>query len=264
MFVHICGTRAASREDGQPAKWPTGDLKYHESLSFARLTREQIAAAYGRAAAQWCAVAGLQLSRTENIDDADIVATTGYIDGPGGVLALSDLPYGATESSVMRQTFDVEDWGPETLDMLEACICHEIGHALGLEHIPGVGALLDPYIVPGRDAPQSPDIEAMQARYGAPVATVNPTVPASPAEASALETIGAKYAPYVVGAVADALVVAAGKIEAGYSIAVDFQSIVNSLSASLSAVLFPAIGVVTDLPQALRECAKGLAYSVRK
>ncbi len=264
MFVHVCGTRAASREDGALAKWPMNHLTYFEDLAWPRLSREQVAWAFDTAAAHWVAVAGVVLTRVNTVEEAHIVARNGAIDGRGGILALSDLPYGASEQTIARQTFDsAEDWGPETLGMLQACICHELGHALGLEHIAGVGALLDPFIVPGREAPQQPDIEAMQSRYGANfIAAPNPE-PMAPAEVSALEQAGANYAPFVVGCVADAFVKAASGVEAGHMLAIDYEAIVDSLNQSLAVVLFPQIDPA-NVAGSLREMAKGLAYSTRK
>ena len=200
--VLVCGCKASEVVPGVVARWPVGtEITYFEDLVFDGLTRAQVEACYDLAVGQWAAVSGLKFRRVADFGKARIVARNGRIDGVNGVLALSDLPYGATAYSVMSQVFDpAEPWSQEDIHMLHGCMCHEIGHALGLEHIVNSGALMDPYIVAGRWRPQAVDIAAIQAIYGPPVVAQASTL--SDAE---LASIGREFVPVVCGAFAESL-----------------------------------------------------------
>lgn len=167
--VLTCRARELDRADAGLCRWPFSTILYFEDLAFDGLDRATIAATYDAAAAAWAAICGIAFVRVSDPDIADIVAHTGPIDGPFGVLADSELPCGASASTTLSQLFDdAEPWSQEDLSILLACITHELGHAIGLEHLPGVGALMDPVIHPGVSAPQSPDIAEARRRYGLP------------------------------------------------------------------------------------------------
>jgi predicted Zn-dependent protease len=265
MYFHVCGTPSREIAAGSIAKWPMDRVTYYESIEIPGLTRDQVAAAYDRAAQQWSEVAGVEFARVEDPAKANIVATSGPIDGAYGVLAYSELPYGAQATSVMHQMFDdSEPWSTEGFDMFVACMCHEIGHALGLEHIPNAGALMDPYIVPGRVAPQPPDIAAMRALYGPPP-VLRPVPVPTPDPGDPFEALGRRFAPYVIGPFADSLVREARSIEAGdgtfmaRAYAKDAaDKLLSTCWESLSTPLCARLRIA-QWPGALRKVAKGLA-----
>jgi hypothetical protein len=208
VYIHACGTPEHQEAAGTLCKWPQGRVTYHEDLAFVGLTRDQVSACYDRAAQQWAAVCGLEFVRVASPAGANIVARNGAIDGPYGVLAQSQLPCGVSADSTMEQEYDnSEPWSQEGLDMLVACMCHEIGHAIGLNHLPGTGALMEPIIVAGRSRPQPADIAEAQARYGPPKPTAAP--------ADGFQALGKSFAPYVVGPFCDGLVQAAKQLEQG-------------------------------------------------
>ena len=98
--------------------------------------------------------------------------TTRRIDGSGQVLAWSEFPAGTrsvTQKYDTSERFVVAEsptW-PQ-IDLL-AVACHEIGHALGLDHDrEGSGSLMEPVYKPGRRVPQQRDIMRIQALYGIP------------------------------------------------------------------------------------------------
>lgn len=210
MSVHRCGTPELAETPGTVVRWPQSTITYFESLSFQGVPRDVVSRAYDAACRQWAAVAGLTFKRLSDPRGANIVAVTGPIDGPYGVLAQSDLPVGASAASVMQQLYDdAEPWYAEDPAMLVACMCHEVGHALGMSHIPNENALLDPIIVPGRSTPQAPDVADIQGRYGPPTA-------AAP-HLDDFVALGASFTPYILGPIADALVAAAKLLDAGTS-----------------------------------------------
>jgi hypothetical protein len=259
MYVHVCGNSAKETTSDGKARWPLGTVvQYFEDLTFTGLTRDQIAECYDRACAQWSAVCNLQFARVSNPALANIVAGDGVIDGPYGILAESQLPYAATAKSQMSQTFDeTEPWGSEGLDMLVACMCHEIGHAIGLEHLPNTGALMEPIIVPGRSTPQSADIAEVVERYGSP----------GP-QGIDFQALGASFAPYVLGPFCDGLVAAALALEAGEDAGAAedaFAKKEESLrNTCFSAIILPKLQGLTSAEQAVacRSIAAGLATTM--
>ena len=270
MFVHVCGVPAKEASQGLVAKWPRSKITYFEDLQFNGLTRDQVAASYDRAASLWSVVSGVELHRVDREEDADIVAHSGPIDGPMQILALSDLPYGATDASVMHQTFDgTEPWSTEGLDMLVSCMCHEIGHALGLEHIPNLGALMDPYIVPGRDRPQPPDAAAMKSLYGPPVEPT-PAVPPKQLPDDSFERLGHFFSPYLVGPWCDMLVEIASFVEQD---SLTSQALLDAHEKAWTLtqrcwfeIVWPALNGLgrQDFASAHRSIAKGLSASLSK
>jgi hypothetical protein len=71
----------------------------------------------------------------------------------------------------LHQTFDQAEFLSD--GEILACMCHEMGHVLGLGHS-GTGNLMAPILDPGITAPQPQDIAAIQALYGPPQAVPAP------------------------------------------------------------------------------------------
>ena len=68
---------------------------------------------------------------------------------------------------------------PGKLDLARVA-CHELGHLLGMDHISGPVALLNPTYNPNVRKPQAADIAQVVSRYGRPVQEPAPTPPARP------------------------------------------------------------------------------------
>jgi hypothetical protein len=212
MQLHRCGTPELAETPGTITRWPMSTITYFEALAFQGEDPVNVSNVYDAACAQWAAVAGLSFKRLSDPRGANVVAITGPIDGPYGILAQSDLPVGASAASVMQQLFDsAEPWYAEAPDLMLACMTHEIGHALGMSHIPNRNALLDPFVVEGRSNPQPPDVADIQSRYGLPFTSHPPDAD--------LVALGASFVPYVLGPLADGLVAAAKQLDAGTSAA---------------------------------------------
>jgi hypothetical protein len=167
MLLPRCGLRDALAASATMCQWPTKDLTYWQAIAFPSEDPAVVAANYAEAWNRWAAVCGITVAAVRSQTEARVVAVGGPIDGPGNILAESELPCGANARSVMTQTFDIA----ETLTQAQqiACMCHEIGHALGLGHAaPGSGNLMEP-VLSVIDRPQAGDIAEIQARYGPPV-----------------------------------------------------------------------------------------------
>lgn len=199
MFLKICGALEQATEGASLARWPwpMRTVYYHEDLEIQGLDKTTTRNLFDAAAKSISDVCGLTLKRTTDPRDAHIVAHAEFIDGPWGIMGESEIPYGATPESCMRQTYDPD--GPWDAGNWQACVAHELCHALGLPHLPGTGALMEPMLIVGRVLPQPPDVAELVARYG-------PRTSPAPIDWVA---IGRQLVPYLVGPVADGLLWAA-------------------------------------------------------
>lgn len=149
-------------------QWPVGHVvRVGWSISLPGIDAETINTAFRNALRSWEAVCGIRFE-TDITGTANIDARSGPIDGAGNVLAWSYLPCGASTTTRLSQLYDSRDqwtvYGPR---MLEAVICHEVGHALGLDHL-GRGQLMAPTVSANIWTPQAGDIAQVVARYGRP------------------------------------------------------------------------------------------------
>jgi hypothetical protein len=136
------------------------------------LSATQVSDIYKEALRVWNSVCNTGLQWTDNFNTANIWANCQKIDGASGTLAWSYLIQcgGSTINTQVEQRYDnserwTHDW------FLEVCL-HEIGHALGLNHINNPKALMNPYSSGGRIlVPTSYELEIMVPLYGKPVAT---------------------------------------------------------------------------------------------
>lgn len=158
--------------------WPMKQVKYYTNLQLPGLSKADAIRAFDAACKQWSAICGIQLVRVNAASSANIVSVGGSgradgLDSRGGTLAWSELPCGARPNTQLQQKYDqAEDWN---YMMAVAVMCHELGHALGLPHLPK-GNLMAPYYDPRVTLPQKGDIREMIARYGKPAAPAAPAV----------------------------------------------------------------------------------------
>jgi hypothetical protein len=177
----LCGTPDMVQAEGQLCRWP------HKKITWAVLGKlpgvaiADFVAAAEWALGRWAAVCDITQSRvSDQASAANITLSPVNLGGPGGVLADSMLPCGATARSTMRQRYDTSElWfagegrPPSGRISLRAVVLHELGHALGIDHLPPSGptAVMQPYYRDDVLDLLPPDIEQAVRRYGEPKTT---------------------------------------------------------------------------------------------
>lgn len=132
-------------------------------------TRQYLADAFGR----WSKVCGVTFRETTDARTANfVILSHDFRDGPAGVLADCQLPWGGQQ----RMRFDVQTrWVASinppagSIDII-AVASHEMGHGLGLEHLPlgGQVDLMEPFYRPGLRDPQAAETALVVRMYGEP------------------------------------------------------------------------------------------------
>lgn len=143
--------------------------------------------AYAEAFGYWSSVCGLKFRHAKGEPTADIVISFGRIDGRNGTLAWSELPNGKNDKTVNQkydtseQFVDSENPGRYEIDLVRVA-CHEIGHAIGIPHLP-VGRkpdLMNPTYSRRIRRPQPGDILQAIRRYGNSKQPQDPDLPTPP------------------------------------------------------------------------------------
>lgn len=163
------------------SRFPTLKIAWCVLRLFPGITRDMQMAAFDFAFQNWCDVSQLthrNIADPRELleDEALVLIDSRRIDGPGMVLAESELADGTLRP--VRQWYDSErfvltDRPTGNQIDLGAVACHELGHAVGISHL-STGALMAPHYVPGLRTPQREDIEEIQVRYGKPSPSAPP------------------------------------------------------------------------------------------
>lgn len=173
--IRFCKHPDTMQAQSSRCKWPDGNITWCITSplpNFPGGMQAQVEAT-GEALAEWAKVCGIKPQYTPGNPQARIQIGYRAIDGQYGVLAESELPCG--RPSICHQWYDTGDsWAVFTgsrrgnaLDYRRVAM-HELGHALGMNHI-GAGNLLAPTYSDSVWVPQAGDIAEMKARYGEPV-----------------------------------------------------------------------------------------------
>lgn len=162
-------------------KWPMKTVAWAQAVDLPGVPPEVVARVFRRAWQSWADACGVEPVEVEPADAVvNVLSLSGSgkaysLDGPGGVLAWSQLPCQSSATSRLRQVYDRSE--PWTEALLLAVAAHEIGHALGLDH-DAPGTLMAPYADPGVVAPTAADVAKAVNRYGPPAPKTPPPAPA--------------------------------------------------------------------------------------
>lgn len=162
-------------------RWNQTALEWCWIDRVAGLTAEKQIADTTWAFAQWTAATNgyLTFQPTSDAKKCDILLTTARIDGSGRVLADMMLPPG--DDRQLRGRFDTgEQWDRSIIFKL--VLLHELGHAMGLDHITaaGVVAVLNPIYNPSLPKLQPADIARVLEIYPEAVNFTPPPKPTDP------------------------------------------------------------------------------------
>lgn len=180
----FCGIPTVAPFRGGVCKWPATNITYTTIGSLGTISEADFKGCAVLTMGWWSEACGIRPTWTANTKTANVVMHAQRIDGPQGVLAQMQLPCGASMADQMEGQFDLErlvisDSPPAgTLD-LARIMCHELGHALGSDHLSGQ-ALLAPTYNPRIRKPTNIDAAEMQKRYGPPVASPVPPIEPTP------------------------------------------------------------------------------------
>lgn len=178
----FCGLPDNMALGGQILRWGKKVLRYGFTGKLPGIELEDMRRAFQIAFDRWSAVCDLKASHIgDSGEAADIVIGTGRIDGVSGTLAWSELPAGSQDRQ-LKQLYDhgepwvIADKVPAYRIDLIRVACHELGHAIGIEHI-GPGNLLAPVYSNSINKPQPGDITEAIRRYGPPRVQPPPATP---------------------------------------------------------------------------------------
>lgn len=165
--------------------WPDPDFPWCITDLTPGVTEDQLRAEIAYSGMKWAKICGLQPREVTDGNKARLLVTCRAIDGPGGVLAETELPAG---QKYVRMWLDVgEQWNTLTPAIraisLGTVIRHEMGHAIGIGHAPdGSNNWMAPYLNESLVNAGPFDISESTKRYSLPSPTVptNPTIPTVP------------------------------------------------------------------------------------
>lgn len=184
--VCVCGvTEAQFALAGGVAKWPKSDLTYAITGFLPAFTQAEYKRIVRDVFDCWEAVCGIRADEVTSTS-ANIIISAGRgrrmnFDGPSGVLAWCELPMGSNPQQVRLMMDLDETWVQNGGGIhVKNVLCHELGHGLGLEHITGAKALMNPIYDENVPAPLSPDISQVVQRYGNPRPRTQPQPPSTP------------------------------------------------------------------------------------
>ncbi len=153
------------------------ELSYHIGNTPPNLAQAAVESAIETALEAWSNVIDVQFTQISQPNQRDSIDFTfGSIDGAGGTLAQAYLPDDLNPPRIAGDVeFDLsESWeignalGNSAFDLVHVAV-HEIGHALGVDHLDVSGSVMAPFVSPSQQyrGLSSADIDAALQIYAA-------------------------------------------------------------------------------------------------
>jgi hypothetical protein len=200
--VHFCGVSEAFGAGAAQVKLPSSRVTFFCRDVLPGISREDFEAAVMEAWKRWAAVIGITVDKHANPKtDTTQIVSVADLDGPNGILADQQLPYGGGVNLLMRVDrvgpWVISDNPPAGKINLLAVLTHENGHCLGMQHISADGDadLMNPTYSPRIYLPQEDDVSYGRKLYGPPISSQPPpaNLPSELAGSVEFEISGAKY-----------------------------------------------------------------------
>lgn len=183
--MHFCGNPELFGDGSPQFRLNNQRPKFCVREGLPGISREQLIAACVDAFGRWSAVCDMLFTPTDDPNAAQFLIFTNRFDGPSGVLADCMLPSPGIRRQDMRldlsEKWVVSDNPPAGRINLLAVLCHEMGHGIGLTHLPQSPPpdLLEPTYRADINRPQATEIAIVQKLYGLPQVTP-PSTPVPP------------------------------------------------------------------------------------
>lgn len=169
----VCGVTANMM--AQTSVWNKPKLYWCVLSEFQGISPNQVIQCFEDIFGAWneATLGALSFEAVDSPSACDIQITTGPIDQQFQVLAWSELPPG--DDRRLTQRYDSRDRFTVQINPQQSGLiglhevgCHEVGHALGLDHDqPNSGALMQPTYKPGLWKPTPRDLARIQSLYKA-------------------------------------------------------------------------------------------------
>lgn len=172
--MQFCGITERFGEGAQTYRLSNQRPKFHVRSCPPQFTVSQFTDACMEAFGRWSAVCDVIFTPTADPNSAQFMIFTNRFDGPSGILADCMFPSPGLRQQDMRidptERWVASDNVPSGSINLFAVLCHEMGHGLGIAHLPSSPPpdLMEPTYSSDVNRPQSTEVLMVQKLYGQP------------------------------------------------------------------------------------------------
>lgn len=179
--MHFCGNNETFGAGAEQYRLPTNRPTYCIRCTLPGISAADFRAACREAFGRWSKVCDVTFIEVDDPNAAQFLIVNHQFDGALGVLADCMLPTPGIRQQRMRidqsENWVIADNVPANRVELRAVLCHEMGHGLGMSHLPSSPPpdLMEPAYRPTVVSPQATEAAMMAKLYGPPQST--PPVP---------------------------------------------------------------------------------------